>query len=254
VMEKKELNDEVKAFNEEIKSLRSIVIEREQETASLKKLIVQSKSELERLKQERDQLIEISSGLRSKLNKLEDGRYPIDDKSQQLMQELEAEIDDLKDQLKKWQDVDAKKQMIIDKLKSLLPKNIKYEVIIAQIFESVNVSAKPGFQNRSSSPERRNVEIPEKELNQGKQSLSSSQNFTKSDGVKKKIEELKNDLAVESKPKPLTRKPNEDPKFSYIPNSEKQTQSQKEIDERLKRNRKKSPPLVRNYNLRAEHE
>ena len=159
---------------------------------------MQVKSENEKLKNEREELIEISNTLRSKINRLEDEAG-----DPEKLKELEDEILALRESNEKLQE-------LIDKMKKYVPSSVRKDLF---------------------DPEARDT-LPERD---NKPPVRGNEDLTRGsiDRFKAKIEDLRSELQLDSVKKPLIEN-----KTHYTPNSHKATASQKEAEQKLKTKKK----------------
>ena len=187
--DKKELYREIKILNEEIKSLRIINMQQQSEIANIKKNNLQTKCDLEKNELEKFQLIEINNTLKIKLSKMEEANHQL------LLCKITTD----------------KQARIIDKI-AHLPKDSGDENLILQIVDGKIVLPPKKVEDLGSSSQK-SYDIPENELQAENKNFLGK--FTgKNEKFKKRINDLKTDLMVENKWKPIiNRKSNDDNKY-----------------------------------------
>lgn len=223
--EKKErLNEEIDKLSKELEQVRALNIKTEEDNNAIKQKSAAARNEVEKLKAERDQLIEISNNLRSRMNKLEElGRVQDNAESRVFHDDHDLRISHLTQELH-----DVK-----DKLKTVQGGRAA-------------IARKKSPEPIHSATKRKENYIPEREAYE-----KGRNNF------KESITKIKSSLYLESSAKPLLDRNLEEGEQvpQYRPNSQKATRSQKEIEERLAANRlrKLSPQKARNYNIRDDN-
>ena len=222
--EKKDrLTEEIDRITKDLDRIRALNLKTEEENNTLKQKAASAKNEVEKLKTEREQLIEISNNLRSRMNKLEDlGRSQVEvnphPEQEEKVVHLQKELLELRDKMK--------------------------------ILQEAGIGKGPGSRSRVSPDQFGSAKKKKENHFSEREAFERGRN-----DLKESINKIKSNLYVESTSKPLVeRNPDDDSQLPvYRPNSQKATQSQKEAEERLvTKKTKKSPPKIRNYAVKDD--
>lgn len=229
---KERYTEEIEKLTKELEGVRHLNLKTEQENNTLKQKLANTRVEIDKLKTERDQLIDISNNLRSRMNKMEElgldqsltESKVVDDVQESRLLKLQNELNEVKNKLYLAHDTTNNRGTIAGRARKSPEKPY------------------------SATKKKENYFQESEAFERGRNNFKNS------------VNRIKADLHVESSTKPLIDRNSEDldsnpfgPPPVYRPNSSKATQSQKEVEERLAAKKlRKSPPIARNYNIRDE--